>query len=214
MPAYRRSRKKALAKRATTTKADIELFLDAKHIISDARGMNRLPRETRIQILSMLCEGASMRSISRAADVSINTVDKLLRDAGEACVVFHDERVQNVKSRRVQCDEIWSFIYAKQKNVKAAKAPAPRAGDVWTWTAIDADNKLIVSWLVGGRDSAYALALMDDLRSRLVNRVQLTMDGPQRVSGSGQARLRRRYHYQRLHLTPRSAAPIRRARSR
>src|SRR6185437_4820284 len=139
--------------------------------------MNRLPRETRTQILSMLCEGSSMRSISRVADVSINTVDKLLRDAGLACARFHDEHVRDVKARRVQCDEIWSFIYAKQKNVKTAKAPVPRAGDVWTWTAIDADSKLIVSWLVGGRDSEYALAIMDDLRSRLANRVQLTTDG-------------------------------------
>jgi IS1 family transposase len=139
--------------------------------------MNRLPRETRIQILSMLCEGSSMRSISRVADVSINTVDKLLRDAGLACARFHDEHVRNVKARRVQCDEIWSFIYAKQKNVKTAKAPVSRAGDVWTWTAIDADSKLIVSWLVGGRDSEYALAMMDDLRGRLANRVQLTTDG-------------------------------------
>jgi IS1 family transposase len=139
--------------------------------------MNKLPRETRIQILSMLCEGSSMRSISRVADVSINTVDKLLRDAGLACAAYHDTHVRNVNSRRVQCDEIWSFIYAKQKNVKGAKAAPPRAGDVWTWTAIDADSKLIVSWLVGGRDSEYALALMDDLRSRLTNRVQLTTDG-------------------------------------
>jgi IS1 family transposase len=82
-----------------------------------------------------------------------------------------------VKARRVQCDEIWSFIYSKQKNVAAAKKPVDRAGDVWTWTAIDADNKMILSWLVGGRDSEYALALMDDLRSRLANRVQLTTDG-------------------------------------
>jgi IS1 family transposase len=152
-------------------------MLDAKQNISDTRGMNRLPREKRIQILSMLCEGSSMRSISRVADVSINTVDKLLRDAGLACARFHDEHVRNVSARRVQCDEIWSFIYAKQKNVKTAKAPVARAGDVWTWTAIDADSKLIVSWLVGGRDSEYALAMMDDLRSRLANRVQLTTDG-------------------------------------
>jgi IS1 family transposase len=139
--------------------------------------MNRLPRETRIQILSMLCEGSSMRSISRVADVSINTVDKLLRDAGLACARFHDEHVRGVKARRVQCDEIWSFVYSKQKNVKAAKRKDLAYGDVWTWTAIDADSKLLISYLVGGRDSDYALALMDDLRSRLVNRVQLTTDG-------------------------------------
>jgi IS1 family transposase len=139
--------------------------------------MNRLPHAKRVQILSMLCEGSSMRSVSRVADVSTNTVNKLLIDAGLACARFHDENVRNVKSRRVQCDEIWSFIYSKQKNVRAAKKPAARAGDVWTWTAIDADNKLILSWLVGGRDGEYALALIDDLRSRLANRVQLTTDG-------------------------------------
>jgi IS1 family transposase len=139
--------------------------------------MNRLPRDKRIQILSMLCEGSSMRSISRVADVSINTVDKLLRDAGEACVAFHDEHVRNVNSRRVQCDEIWSFIYSKQKNVATAKRKDLAYGDVWTWTAIDADSKLILSYLVGGRDSEYAMMVMDDLRSRLVNRVQLTTDG-------------------------------------
>jgi len=97
-----------------------------------------------------------MRSISRVADVSINTVDKILRDAGEACATFHDEHVRGVKARRVQCDEIWSFIYAKAKNVATAKAPVAGAGDVWTWTEIDADTKLIVSFLVGGRDGEYA----------------------------------------------------------
>lgn len=139
--------------------------------------MNKLPVAQRAQILSMLCEGSSMRSISRVANVSINTVDKLLREAGEACVAFHDEKVRNVTARRVQCDEIWSFIYAKQKNVATAKAPVDRAGDVWTWTALDADSKLLVSWRVGGRDGEEALALMDDLRTRLANRVQLTTDG-------------------------------------
>jgi IS1 family transposase len=139
--------------------------------------MNRLPREARIQILSMLCEGSSMRSISRVADVSINTVSKLLIDAGEACVAFHDKKVRGVKARRVQCDEIWSFIYAKAKNTATAKRQDLAYGDVWTWTALDADSKLIISWLVGGRDGDYALALMDDLRSRLANRVQLTTDG-------------------------------------
>lgn len=139
--------------------------------------MNKLPTAKRAQILSMLCEGSSMRSISRVCDVSINTVAKLLVDAGEACAAFHDEHVRNVKTRRVQCDEIWSFVYAKQKNVPTAKRQHLAHGDVWTWTAIDADSKLIVSWLVGGRDSDYAIALMDDLRSRLANRIQLTTDG-------------------------------------
>jgi IS1 family transposase len=119
----------------------------------------------------------SMRATSRAEDVSFNTVEKLLQDAGTACVEFHDRAVRDVKSRRVQCDEIWSFVHAKQKNVPTAKAAPPGAGDIWTWTAFDADNKLIISWKVGGRDAEYALALMDDVRERLANRVQLTTDG-------------------------------------
>jgi IS1 family transposase len=139
--------------------------------------MNKLPLAKRVQILSMLCEGSSMRSISRVADVSINTVSKLLVDAGKACAAFHDEKVRGVTSKRIQCDEIWSFTYAKAKNVATAKAAPEEAGDTWTWTALDADSKLIVSWLVGGRDSEYAMVFMDDLRSRLANRVQLTTDG-------------------------------------
>ena len=118
-----------------------------------------------------------MRSISRVADVSFNTVAKLLVDAGKACAAFHDDTVREVESQRVQVDEIWSFTYAKQKNVATAKAAPYEAGDTWTWTALDADSKLLVSWLVGGRDSGYAIAFMDDLRSRLANRVQLTSDG-------------------------------------
>jgi IS1 family transposase len=141
------------------------------------RGMNKLPLEKRVQILSMLVEGSSLRSISRVCDVSINTVTKLLVDAGTVCAVFHDEKVRDVKAKRVQVDEIWSFTAAKQKNVASMKAPVEGAGDTWTWTAIEAETKLIVSWLVGGRDSDYAMAFMDDLRSRLANRVQLTSDG-------------------------------------
>jgi IS1 family transposase len=139
--------------------------------------MNKLPLQTRVQILTLLCEGASMRAVARVADVSFNTVKKMLIDAGRACATFHDEKVRNVSTRRCQVDEIWSFTYAKQKNVAAAKAAPAVAGDTWTWTAIDADSKLIVSWLVGGRDGEYAMAFMDDLRSRLANRVQLTSDG-------------------------------------
>jgi IS1 family transposase len=139
--------------------------------------MNKLAPEKRIQILAMLCEGSSMRSISRVADVSINTVSKLLVDAGKACAAFHDDRVRGVRARRVQVDEIWSFTGAKQKNVAAMKKPVDGAGDTWTWTAIEADTKLLITWLVGGRDSDYAIAFMDDLRDRLANRVQLTSDG-------------------------------------
>jgi IS1 family transposase len=140
-------------------------------------GMNKLPVVKRVQILAMLCEGSSMRSISRVCDVSINTVSKLLVDAGKACATFHDETVRGVKSRRVQVDEIWSFTYAKQKNVPTAKRQDLAYGDTWTWTALDADSKLLITWLVGGRDSDYAIGFMDDLRDRLANRVQLTSDG-------------------------------------
>lgn len=118
-----------------------------------------------------------MRSISRVADVSINTVTGLLEKAGEACLAHHDEAVQGVKSKRIQCDEIWAFCYAKQKNVETAKAAPEDAGDLWTWTALDADSKLIVSYLIGGRDAGYANDFMQDVASRLANRVQLTTDG-------------------------------------
>jgi IS1 family transposase len=139
--------------------------------------MNKLPLAKRVQILSMLVEGSSMRSISRVADVSINTVSKMLIDAGRACAAFHDENVRGVKASRVQVDEIWSFTYAKAKNVPTAKAAPDGAGDTWTWTAIEADSKLLISWLVGARDGEYALAFIDDLRQRVTNRVQLTSDG-------------------------------------
>lgn len=139
--------------------------------------MNKLSLAKRAQILAMLCEGASMRSVSRLADVSINTVSKLLVDAGKVCAAFHDDTVRNVKAKRVQCDEIWSFTYAKAKNVAEAKAAPDGAGDTWTWTALDADSKLIVSHFVGGRDGECAMMFMDDVAKRLATRVQLTTDG-------------------------------------
>ncbi len=139
--------------------------------------MNKLPLAKRTQILAMLCEGSSMRSISRVADVSINTVSKLLVEAGEACLAIHDETVRNVPASRIQCDEIWSFCYAMAKNVATAKDAPEGAGDVWTWTALDADTKLMVSYFVGDRGAESAMILMDDLRARLANRVQLTTDG-------------------------------------
>ena len=139
--------------------------------------MNKLPKEKRAQILSMLCEGSSMRSIARVVGVSFNSVNKLLQDAGTACATYHDETVRNVKAKRVQCDEIWSFCYAKARNVPTAKTAPAWSGDVWTWTALDADNKLIVGWLVGTRDAECANLFMDDVASRLANRVQLTTDG-------------------------------------
>ena len=139
--------------------------------------MNKLPFETRAQILHLLCEGQSNRAVTRVTGVSKNTVTKLLIDAGKACTAYHDENVRNVEAKRVQVDEIWSFVYAKQRNVATAKRLDLAYGDVWTWTAIDADSKLILSYLVGGRDSDYAIGFMDDLCSRITNRVQLTSDG-------------------------------------
>ena len=152
-------------------------MLDTQAISSYQIRMNKLPLAKRVLILSLLCEGSSMRSISRLADVSINTVTKLLVDAGEACLAMHDELVRDVKSANVQCDEIWSFCYAKQGNLpKATNAPLD-SGDVWTWTAIDADTKLIVSYFVADRTTHSAIQFMDDLRARLSGRVQLSTDG-------------------------------------
>lgn len=139
--------------------------------------MNKLPLQTRVQILTLLCEGSSMRSISRVTGVSINTVTKLLVDAGLACAAYHDVTIRGITAQRVQCDEIWSFSYAKQKNVKFAKAAPEAAGDVWTWTGLDADSKLIVSWHVGERSQHTGISFMGDLKARLANPVQLTTDG-------------------------------------
>ena len=140
-------------------------------------GMNKLDTARRVQILSMLVEGSSMNSIARVADVSPNTVAKLLEEADKACEAFHDRTVRNVQSKRVQCDEIWSFCYAKQNNVEKAKAAPEGSGDLWTWTALDADSKLIISYLCGGRDAGYAHEFMADVAGRLATRVQLTTDG-------------------------------------
>ena len=139
--------------------------------------MNKLSNSKRAQILNMLVEGMSMRAASRIAEVSINTVTKLMVEAGEACAAYHDETVRNVTARRVQCDEIWAFCYAKDKNVPRAKAAPQGAGDVWTWTAIESASKMILSYEVGDRSGATAIEFMDDLRARLANRVQLTTDG-------------------------------------
>ncbi len=136
--------------------------------------MNKLPLEKRVQILSMLVEGSSMRSIERVAGVSINTVTKLLIEAGQAAEAFHAKTVRNVNSKRVQADEIWSFCGAKQRNATEANGAH---GDAWTWTALDADSKLILTWLVGNRTNAAAEAFMTDLAERVTGRIQLTTDG-------------------------------------
>ena len=139
--------------------------------------MNRLPLERRAQIVGMLAEGNSLRSTSRMADVSINTVTKLLLDVGAACEEYQDKTVRNLKSKRIQCDEIWAFVYAKSKNLPEKHKGEFGYGDVWTWTALDADSKLIASWAVGRRDGFTAAAFIRDLADRLALRVQLTTDG-------------------------------------
>jgi IS1 family transposase len=139
--------------------------------------MNKLSSDDRARILHLLCEGSSIRAITRLTGASKNTVSKLLVDAGKACASYHDANVRNVKVSRIQVDEIWSFTYAKQKNVATAKAAPEQAGDTWTWTALDADSKMVVSYFIGGRDGECAMWFMDDLRARLAGRVQLTSDG-------------------------------------
>lgn len=139
--------------------------------------MNRLPVAKRAQILSLLCEGSSMRSVSRIIDCSINTVSRELVVAGEACAEFHDLTVRGVKSVRVQCDEIWSFVAMKEKAAKMKKHRAAGVGDVWTWTGLDADTKLVISWRIGDRGAEDAFEFMLDLASRLDGRVQMTTDG-------------------------------------
>ncbi len=138
--------------------------------------MNRLTQKKRIQILNLLLEGAGIRSSARNADVSPHTVLSLLRAAGRAGAIFHDQHVKGVEAKRVQADETWSFIYAKQRHLEHAKSPPPEAGDIWTWVAIDIDTKLVISYLVGGRGLEFARTFMRDLASRLEGRVELTTD--------------------------------------
>jgi IS1 family transposase len=139
--------------------------------------MNKLPFETRVRVLTLLVEGMSLRAAGRATDTAFNTVTKLFVSAGKACAAYQDASLRNLKCRRLQLDEVWSFVYAKQKNVPLAKSAPPDAGDVWTWVAIDAETKLVPSWRVGDRSSETAIAFTDDLASRLANRVQITTDG-------------------------------------
>jgi IS1 family transposase len=139
--------------------------------------MNRLPLETRAKLLHMLVEGNNLRATSRMADVAYNSVLKLVGDAGKACSDYQDTALRNLPCRRIQVDEIWAFCYTKQKNVERAKNPVEGAGDIWTWTAICADTKVVPSWLVGSRDAHAAQIFMQDLANRMVSRIQLTSDG-------------------------------------
>ena len=138
--------------------------------------MNRLTVQQRASILGMLVEGNSLRSCARMADVSLNTVTKLLVDIGEACEQFHKERVNNVRVRRLQCDEIWSFVGSKERHTTPEKK-MEGWGDAWTWIGLDADTKLCLSFLVGGRDATWATLFMEDCASRIKGRVQVTTDG-------------------------------------
>lgn len=139
--------------------------------------MNKLSIQKRAQIIGMLVEGNSMRAVSRMADCSINTVTKLLVDVGEACAKYQYENLRDLPCTRIQCDEIWSFCYAKEKNLPEEFKGEFGYGDVYTWTALCADTKLVPSFMVGKRDAEYAHAFMLDLASRLKNRIQLTTDG-------------------------------------
>lgn len=139
--------------------------------------MNKLTQAKRVQVIAALVEGNSIRATCRMTDVAKGTVLKLLVDLGKACARYQDEKLRNLPCKRIQCDEIWSFCYAKQKNVPDEYRGMLGFGDVWTWTAICADTKLIPSFLVGERTAIYARKFIDDLASRLANRVQLTTDG-------------------------------------
>lgn len=152
-------------------------MLDRTSISCQSSSMNRLNIQKRAQILGMLVEGNSLRATSRMADVSINTVTKLLVDMGCATADYQYKTLRNLPCKRVQVDEIWAFCYAKKKNVETAKAAPEGAGDVWTWTAICADTKLAASWMVGGRDSDTGYEFIKDLSERMTNRIQLTSDG-------------------------------------
>jgi transposase len=139
--------------------------------------MNQLSSEKRAAVIAALVEGNSIRSVVRMTGVAKNTVVKLLAEAGAACAQYQDRALRNLPCKRVQCDEIWSFCYAKDKNLPEDKKDVFGYGSVWTWTALDADTKLMASWMVGDRSSGAATEFMQDLASRLANRIQLTTDG-------------------------------------
>jgi IS1 family transposase len=146
--------------------------------------MNKLPLETRVCILNMLVEGSSMRAVSRVCDVSINTVTKLLIDAGLAAEGFHDKTVRGLHTANLQCDEIWSFYKAKKGNIGKMKAPTLDAGDIWTFTALDRDSKLIVTWFAGDRTSKSAETFLGDAAERIDTPVQLSTDAFNAYAGA------------------------------
>lgn len=139
--------------------------------------MNRLNKQKRAQILGMLVEGNSLRATSRMADVSFNTVLKMVADAGCACAEFQDKALRNLPCKKLQVDEIWAYSYCKNKNVETTKKKVDGAGDIWTWVGICSDTKIVPSWLVGSRDAESAKVFIADLASRMSGRIQLTSDG-------------------------------------
>jgi IS1 family transposase len=142
--------------------------------------MNRLSTQKRAEVLALLVEGMSIRAIVRVTGVAKNTITKLLADLGQACSDYQNETLVNLYCPVIECDEIWSFCHSKQKNVAPEHEGEFGYGDVWTWTAIDADTKLVPSWWVGRRTNRDAYAFLSDLRGRLRNnRVQITTDGHQ-----------------------------------
>jgi IS1 family transposase len=139
--------------------------------------MNKLDREARAKILTLLCEGMSIRAIARVTGAGKNTIARLLVDAGVACAAYQDRVLRNLPCKRVQADEIWSFVYTKAGNLPRAKNAPRDAGDVWTWIALDAETKLIATFYIGDRSYGSAYAFINDLKERLANRIQLTTDG-------------------------------------
>jgi IS1 family transposase len=152
-------------------------MLDRSSILVHIRAMNKLDPKARSQALQLLCEGMSIRAVTRVTGLSKTTVSKLVVDAGQAAAWYQDRVFQSLTCKRLQVDEIWGFVAAKQKNVAAMKRPQSDAGDAWLWLATDADTKLVPCWHVGGRDGGAAFEFTDDLASRLASRVQITTDG-------------------------------------
>ncbi len=139
--------------------------------------MNRLSLQDRARILACLTEGNSLRATTRLVGCSINTVSKLLVEVGTACDLYQNETLRGLMCKRVQCDEIWSFVGKKERSLPRHQRGRDDAGDIWTWTAMDADTKLMVSWLIGKRDTSHGIAFVKDLAGRIANRIQLSTDG-------------------------------------
>src|SRR6267154_3590387 len=146
--------------------------------------MNRLSIERRAQIIAMLTEGSSMRATARMAGCSFNTVSKLLLDVGAACTEYQDRTLRDLRSTEVQCDEIWSLVGSKAKNVPEDRKDEFGVGDVWCWVPIDAESKLVPTWLLGERKTGDCIAFLDDLRDRLRYRIQLSTDAHASYKGA------------------------------